>query len=129
MTTHGHRLISDLIYGTTIIKVRRQVDIPIFLVKARRDLIRPSRAGPEYAVVVGCRRLTWRYWTQPVVRILDDESEGARVVVHPTLPVVSDEDVALAVSRVRPDLGLSRERFGFPEERMCVRQHEGSLLI
>jgi nucleotide-binding universal stress UspA family protein len=37
MTTHGHRFISDLIYGTTITKVRHEADIPIFLVKARPD--------------------------------------------------------------------------------------------
>ncbi len=37
MATHGHRLISDLIYGTTITKVRHESDIPIFLVKASPD--------------------------------------------------------------------------------------------
>ncbi len=37
MTTHGHRLISDLIYGTTITKVRHEADIPIFLVKATQE--------------------------------------------------------------------------------------------
>ena len=37
MTTHGHRFLSDLIYGTTITKVRHEADIPIFLVKAARD--------------------------------------------------------------------------------------------
>ncbi len=37
MTTHGHRFISDLIYGATITKVRHEADIPIFLVKATRD--------------------------------------------------------------------------------------------
>lgn len=37
MTTHGHRLLSDLIYGTTITKVRHEADIPIFLVKAVRE--------------------------------------------------------------------------------------------
>ncbi len=34
MTTHGHRLLADLIYGTTITKVRHEAEIPIFLVKA-----------------------------------------------------------------------------------------------
>lgn len=34
MTTHGHRLISDLIYGTTITKVRHESNVPLFLVKA-----------------------------------------------------------------------------------------------
>ena len=37
MTTHGHRLLSDLIYGTTITKVRHEAEIPIFLVKASRE--------------------------------------------------------------------------------------------
>jgi len=34
MTTHGHRMISDLIHGTTITKVRHESDVPLFLVKA-----------------------------------------------------------------------------------------------
>lgn len=34
MTTHGHRLLSDLIHGTTITRVRHEAEIPIFLVKA-----------------------------------------------------------------------------------------------
>jgi nucleotide-binding universal stress UspA family protein len=34
MTTHGHRLISDLIHGTTITKVRHETNVPLFLVKA-----------------------------------------------------------------------------------------------
>jgi manganese transport protein len=37
MATHGHRLLSDLIHGTTITKVRHESDIPIFLVKAEMD--------------------------------------------------------------------------------------------
>jgi len=37
MTTHGHRLLSDLIYGTTIAKVRHETDMPIFLVQVRRE--------------------------------------------------------------------------------------------
>lgn len=35
MTTHGHRFLSDLIYGTTITKVRHRTEIPIFLVSAQ----------------------------------------------------------------------------------------------
>jgi universal stress protein A len=35
MTTHGHRLLSDLIYGETIEKVRHESEIPIFLVRAK----------------------------------------------------------------------------------------------
>jgi nucleotide-binding universal stress UspA family protein len=34
MTTHGHRLLKDLIYGTTITRVRHESEVPIFLVKA-----------------------------------------------------------------------------------------------
>ena len=37
MTTHGHRLIADLIHGATITKVRHESDIPLFLVKAHMD--------------------------------------------------------------------------------------------
>jgi nucleotide-binding universal stress UspA family protein len=37
MAVHGHRLISDLIHGTTIPKVRHESEIPIFLVKASPD--------------------------------------------------------------------------------------------
>jgi len=37
MTTHGHRLLSDLIHGTTITRVRHEAEIPIFLVKASPD--------------------------------------------------------------------------------------------
>lgn len=35
MAAHGHRLIADLIHGTTITKVRHESEVPIFLVKAR----------------------------------------------------------------------------------------------
>jgi nucleotide-binding universal stress UspA family protein len=34
MTTHGHRLLEDLIYGATITRVRHESEVPIFLVKA-----------------------------------------------------------------------------------------------
>jgi len=36
MTTHGHRGLADLIYGTTIDKVRHESSIPLFLVKAEK---------------------------------------------------------------------------------------------
>jgi nucleotide-binding universal stress UspA family protein len=36
MSTHGHRFISDLLYGSTADKVRHIVDIPVLLLKARR---------------------------------------------------------------------------------------------
>lgn len=36
MATHGHRLIGDLIYGSTADKVRHVVDIPVLMLKAKR---------------------------------------------------------------------------------------------
>jgi nucleotide-binding universal stress UspA family protein len=35
MTTHGHRLISDLLYGSTADKVRHQVNVPVLLLKVK----------------------------------------------------------------------------------------------
>ena len=35
MTTHGHRFISDLLYGSTADKVRHQVDVPVLLLKLK----------------------------------------------------------------------------------------------
>lgn len=35
MTTHGHRFISDLLYGSTADKVRHQVDVPVLLLKVK----------------------------------------------------------------------------------------------
>ncbi len=37
MTTHGHRLIADLIHGATIDKVRHASSIPLFVVKAEMN--------------------------------------------------------------------------------------------
>ncbi|MBZ5669048.1 MAG: universal stress protein [Acidobacteriia bacterium] len=37
MATHGHRLISDLIHGTTITRVRHESTIPLFLVRAEMN--------------------------------------------------------------------------------------------
>ena len=34
MTTHGHRLIGDLIFGSTIHEVRHQASVPVLLVRA-----------------------------------------------------------------------------------------------
>lgn len=34
MTTHGHRFISDLLYGSAVHKVRHGVDVPVLLVRA-----------------------------------------------------------------------------------------------
>ena len=36
MTAHGHRLLGDLIFGSTINKVRHQTSIPVLLVRADR---------------------------------------------------------------------------------------------
>jgi nucleotide-binding universal stress UspA family protein len=36
MSTHGHRFISDLLYGSTADKVRHSVDIPVLLLKVRK---------------------------------------------------------------------------------------------
>jgi nucleotide-binding universal stress UspA family protein len=35
MTTHGHRFISDLLYGATADKVRHAVDVPVLLLKVK----------------------------------------------------------------------------------------------
>ena len=35
MSTHGHRLISDLLYGQTADKVRHAVDVPVLLLKVQ----------------------------------------------------------------------------------------------
>jgi universal stress protein A len=35
MSTHGHRLISDILYGATADKVRHKVDVPVLLLKVK----------------------------------------------------------------------------------------------
>jgi nucleotide-binding universal stress UspA family protein len=35
MTTHGHRFISDILYGATADKVRHQVEVPVLLLKVK----------------------------------------------------------------------------------------------
>jgi nucleotide-binding universal stress UspA family protein len=35
MTTHGHRFISDILYGATADKVRHEVEVPVLLVKVK----------------------------------------------------------------------------------------------
>ena len=35
MSTHGHRFISDLLYGSTADKVRHLVDVPVLLLRAK----------------------------------------------------------------------------------------------
>jgi nucleotide-binding universal stress UspA family protein len=37
MTTHGHRFISDLLYGSASRKVRHEVDVPVLLLRAPKD--------------------------------------------------------------------------------------------
>lgn len=36
MSTHGHRFISDLLYGSTADKVRHHVDVPVLLLKVQK---------------------------------------------------------------------------------------------
>jgi manganese transport protein len=36
MSTHGHRFLNDVIRGTTVNRVRHDVDIPVLLLRARR---------------------------------------------------------------------------------------------
>ena len=36
MTTHGHRLIGDLLFGSTIHEVRHQTTVPVLLVRAAK---------------------------------------------------------------------------------------------
>jgi nucleotide-binding universal stress UspA family protein len=36
MSTHGHRFVSDLLYGSTAETVRHRVDVPVLLLKARK---------------------------------------------------------------------------------------------
>ncbi|MEO8277079.1 MAG: universal stress protein [Thermoanaerobaculia bacterium] len=38
MSTHGHRFLADLVYGSTANKVRHTVDIPVLLLKAPASL-------------------------------------------------------------------------------------------
>jgi nucleotide-binding universal stress UspA family protein len=35
MTTHGHRLIGDILHGATADKVRHEVDVPVLLLKVK----------------------------------------------------------------------------------------------
>src|SRR5437016_7627470 len=36
MTTHGHRVISDILFGATADRVRHEVDVPVLLLKVKR---------------------------------------------------------------------------------------------
>lgn len=36
MTTHGHKLIGDLVLGSTIDKVRHNTDVPLLIVRAKK---------------------------------------------------------------------------------------------
>jgi nucleotide-binding universal stress UspA family protein len=36
MSTHGHRFLNDLLRGTTVSRVRHQVNVPVLLLRARR---------------------------------------------------------------------------------------------
>lgn len=35
MSTHGHKLIADLLFGTTAIKVQHNISVPVLLLRAR----------------------------------------------------------------------------------------------
>ena len=37
MTTHGHRLLGDIIYGSTINEVRHKAYVPVLLVRAHKE--------------------------------------------------------------------------------------------
>ena len=37
MTTHGHRLIGDILYGSTIESVRHRATVPLFVVRASQQ--------------------------------------------------------------------------------------------
>lgn len=50
MSTHGHRFLADLIYGSTVHKVRHTVTIPVLLLKAATT---PWAADPPAAAVRG----------------------------------------------------------------------------
>ena len=36
MTTHGHRFLKDLLYGSTITQVRHRANVPVLLVSAAK---------------------------------------------------------------------------------------------
>jgi nucleotide-binding universal stress UspA family protein len=38
MTTHGHRLLGDIIHGSTINEVRHKAEVPVLLVRAGKQL-------------------------------------------------------------------------------------------
>ena len=35
MATHGHRLLKDLVHGTTVNRVRHELAVPVLLLRAR----------------------------------------------------------------------------------------------
>jgi universal stress protein A len=37
MSTHGHRFLADVLYGSTVHKVRHVADVPVLLLRAARD--------------------------------------------------------------------------------------------
>ena len=44
MSTHGHRFISDLLYGSTADKVRHLVDVPVLLLRAPKKSAAPQKS-------------------------------------------------------------------------------------
>ena len=49
MTTHGHRFISDILYGATVDKVRHAVDIPVFVISPGMVKTEMTSWAPEDA--------------------------------------------------------------------------------
>ena len=35
MATHGHRLLGDLVHGTTVNRVRHELEVPVLLLRAK----------------------------------------------------------------------------------------------
>lgn len=47
MTTHGHRLLGDVLFGCTITHVRHRTNIPMLLVRAENPTLEGKKAIPE----------------------------------------------------------------------------------
>ena len=74
MTTHGHRLIGDLIFGSTIHEVRHKATVPVLLVRATQPSATCTRSNREpsrlaSSVTCGSRLLSARLFSS-ATRIL-----------------------------------------------------------
>ena len=38
MSTHGHRLLADILLGTTASRVQHQVDVPVLMLRAKKPV-------------------------------------------------------------------------------------------